>query len=226
MLTGFIKNIFIIYLICIFHELGHILFINIFGYRVINIEILPIGTYTNIDKDINTSINKDILITLGGVLFQFILFIILYILKKNINYITYDMFIKYNSYIILFNILPIIPLDGSKLVRLILEKKLSFYISFKIYIIISIISLISFILITKNYYILLFLLFRNILEYKNFKYIYNRFIIERYINDTDYYKIINNSKNIKDLRKECFHFYLKNNRYLNEKKYIEKYYFN
>ena len=75
-LCGYMKNIFIIFSICLIHELGHTFFIKLFGYKIVSIELLPFGGYTKIDKMINTSINKDIIISLGGILFQFILSIL------------------------------------------------------------------------------------------------------------------------------------------------------
>ena len=95
-LCGFIKNIIIIFSICLFHELGHIFFIKIFKYKIVSVELLPFGGFTTIDKHINSSISKDIIISFGGILFQLMLLIIVYVLKNNFNVITYNLIIKYN----------------------------------------------------------------------------------------------------------------------------------
>ena len=75
---GYIRNVLIIFFICLIHEMGHIFFIKLFKYKVISIDIYPFGGYTKIDKMINTSINKDILISLGGIIFQSILYLFTY----------------------------------------------------------------------------------------------------------------------------------------------------
>lgn len=230
-LCGYIKNILIIYFIIIFHEIGHILLIKLCNYKILSINIYPFGGITLIDKKINTSINKDILINLGGIFNQLLLFIILILFKETINSFDYELIYKYNLYILIFNILPIIPLDGNNIIHLLLEKifayKLSYYLNF----IISLIGLIIFILlnIIYNYdnYLILGLLVYNIIVYiKNFKYLYNRFLLERYINDFDYKKINNNTIKLNDLKKEVLHYFKYNNKYLKEDKIIDLYFKN
>ena len=58
---------------------------------------------------------------------------------------TYHMFNTYNRSIILFNLIPIIPLDGSKLIFSLFTKFLSFRISYILIIIVGVISLVLFI---------------------------------------------------------------------------------
>ena len=134
-LCGFIKIGLIIFFIVIFHELGHVFFIKLFKYKIIDITIYPFGGIIKTDKDINTPPNKELLISSGGIIAQIILFIIIYFLP--INILTKEIFYKYNLSIMLFNILPIIPLDGSIIINSLLNKVLSYKISYYLYIIIS-----------------------------------------------------------------------------------------
>ncbi len=224
-LCGYIKNILIIFFICLFHELGHIFFIKLFKYQIINIEILPFGGYTNIYKKINSSITKDIIISIGGILFQLLLFIILIILHNNINIITYELFIKYNLTILIFNLIPIIPLDGSKIIHSILEYFFSYYYSYYFNLILSIIFLsiflyINYIFNIDNYFICTFLVYKMFIYYKDYKYIYQRFLLERSLYDLDYHKIDNHTKNIKELKKNVLHYFKLNNKYIKEDKVI------
>ncbi len=225
-LCGYIKNISIILSICLFHELGHIFFIKLFRYHIISIEILPFGGFTKIDKRINTSINKDIIISLGGIFFQLIIFLIAFMFKNNLNIITYNLIMNYNKILIIFNLIPIIPLDGNNFVHLILEKFFSYHLSYKLNIVVSFISLILFFLYNyfyhiDNYFIFSFLIYKVVCEIKNYKYLHNRFLLERYLNDIEYQKIDNNTKSINDLRKNVFHYFKKGNHYISEKKVIE-----
>ena len=80
--TGLIKNIILIYLIVIFHELGHIFIIKILGYKVVKVDIYPSGGLTTINKKINTKIFHDILIASFGLIFKIILYLIFYLLFK------------------------------------------------------------------------------------------------------------------------------------------------
>ena len=107
-LCGYIKNITIIFSICLIHELGHIIFIKLFKYEINSVEILPFGGYTEINKKINTSINKDLLIAFGGIIMQIILILLLNIIKNYLHNFTYQLIINYNYILIFFNLLPII----------------------------------------------------------------------------------------------------------------------
>jgi len=224
-LCGYIKNITIIFAICLFHELGHVFFIKLFKYKVVSIEILPFGGFTTIDKKINTSINKDILIAFGGIFFQLILLIIIYIFKNSFNIITYNLIINYSLILIFFNLIPIIPLDGNNIIHLLLEKFFSYHLSYYLNFFISIISLILFFIINyvynlDNYFIISFLIYKVIVYFKNYKFNRNRFLLERYLYDFDYYKIDNKTKNINDLKKNVLHYFKEDNRYIREKEKI------
>ena len=222
---GLIKNSLIIIIIVLFHELGHILFLKIFRIKIKKIIIYPFGGITYVDKDINYPINKELLISCGGILFQIILFIIIYFLP--INILTKDIFYKYNIIIILFNILPIMPLDGSIILNSIFNKYLSFKKSYYLKIIISIIFLIILIQFNNyyslnNYLILVFLMFKIYEGIINYKYINNKFLLERFLNNYCFKKIHNNTKKIDDLKLETYHYFKDKDRIISEKKLLSK----
>ena len=127
-LCGYIRIGLIISLIIIFHELGHVLVCLIFKYKVISVTLYPFGGITKVEKDINTETNKEIVLALAGIFMQILLIPIV----KFINIHDYDIFLKYNLSIMFFNLLPIIPLDGSIVLKSILNKFFSFYITIKI----------------------------------------------------------------------------------------------
>lgn len=221
-LCGYIKNITIIFIICLIHEFGHVFFIKLFKYKVVSIELFPFGGFTSIDKKINTNINKDILIAFGGILAQLFLLFIVYLFKSHFNIITYNLIINYSIVLIFFNLIPIIPLDGNNIMHLCLEKFFSYHLSYYLNFIISIISLTIFLIINylykiDNYFIISFLFYKTVMYIKNYKYIRKRFLLERYLYDLEYSKIDNHTKNIKSLRKEVLHYFKENNKYISEK---------
>ena len=119
-----------------------------------------------------------------------------------------------------FNFLPILPLDGGKLINIILDKIFSYKLSFKISIIISIIFTLIFLISKRTYLSLLltiFLIKCIIIEINNLKYKYNKFVLERYLNNYNFkrIKIINN---INNLKRDNYH--IINN--MLEKKYLRK----
>ena len=90
---------------------------------------------------------------------------------------TYNLFNSYNKTIMIFNLLPIIPLDGYIFLRSILEYIFSYKKTYYISLIISIISIILFISYNEifslnNYLIISFLIYIIVTSIKEFKYIY------------------------------------------------------
>ena len=166
-LCGYFKNVIFIFFIVLFHELGHVLAIHLFHYKIIKVELYPFGGITKIDKPINSSINKEILIASAGVLFQILLFLFLFCFQNYLNPRDYELLQFYNFNIMLFNLIPIIPLDGSILLHAILEKFFSYEKALKYYQILSILCLCVFLLLNilffENYFICAVLFFQFIL---------------------------------------------------------------
>jgi len=226
-LCGYIKNITIIFFICLIHEFGHVFFIKLFKYEILKVEFFPFGGYTTINKKINTSINKDIIISFGGIFFQIISLCIIYIFKEQFNIITYNMIINYNKVFILFNLIPIIPLDGNKILHLCLEKHFPYNKSFYINWFFSNVILIIFLVINhiykiNNYFIFSFLIYQDVIYLKDFKHLKNRFLLERYLYDNEYKKIDNHTKTLSGLKKEVFHYFKENNKYKSEKSKLKE----
>ena len=163
------------------------------------------------------------LISSGGVLFQLILYIIFNLLLKYslISNYSYQIFLTYNELIIIFNLLPIIPLDGSKIFISLIERFLSYKISL---IIVNIISIILIIILIFNQELSLnlilvsfFLFYKTYYEIFNHAFIFHKFLLERYLNNYKYLKI-KKIKKIKELYKNKFNF-INNER---EDKYLAK----
>lgn len=228
LLSGYIKNVFIILIIVLIHEIGHVFFFYLFNIEIESIVIYPFGGVSKINKRIHERIYKDIFVSLGGILFQLLLFIIMYFLYKNgfIVSSTYHMFNTYNRSIILFNLIPIIPLDGSKLFFALFTKFLSFRLSYILMVIVGIISLVLFILYNcifkiNDMVIYVFLIVNLYLVFKDYKYVMNKFYLERIMYDNYYNGIVNDSS-IDNIRLDKYYYFKVGKGYINEKKYILK----
>ncbi len=218
-LCGYLKIGIIIFLIVLFHELGHIFFIKLFKYKIINVTLYPFGGITKIDKDINTPLNKELLIACGGIIFQLILFIIIYFVP--INVITKELLYKYNMSILLFNMLPIIPLDGSIIINSLLNKIFSYKVSYYLYIIISIIFSIFYLLFNywyslNNYLIVSLFIIKTYYAIKNYKYLKTRFLLERYLNKYEYKYISTKTGNLDILKIDTYQYFKENNKIVSE----------
>ena len=218
-LCGYLKVGLIIFFIVIFHELGHILFIKLFNYKIVSINIYPFGGITKINKDINTPVNKELIIAAAGVIFQLLLFIIIIILPIS-NY-NKSLFYKYNLSILIFNLLPIIPLDGSIILNSLLNKIFSYKLSYYIYLIISFITLILYILTNywlslNNYLIVGLFLIKTYYAWKNYKYLYNKFLLERYLNKDEFKYLSTKEGDLDILKLDTYQYFKENNKILSE----------
>ena len=193
MLSGYGREMLIVYFILIVHELGHYILFKYYNINVNKITLYPYGGMIDNNMLINTNSKKVLIISLGGIFIQIVLYLIIYLLFKIgfIEYNFYKMFVSYNLYIILFNLIPIYPLDGFKILNSVLELVLSFKLSLKISIIFNFVFIILFFLYLyifniNNYVIVIFLLCNLINYIKNIKYIINKFYLERMIYDIKY----------------------------------------
>ena len=202
-----------------------------FKYKIDKIIIYPYGGLTKVDKKINTNINNDIVVAITGLLFQTLYFLVVLFLYKNniIRDYIYNLFYLYHKSMLIFNLFPIIPLDGSKLINLILSKYFSFNIANKLTIIISFISIILFLfcnIFDKNYSMIMVIgiLLNNIYKfYKELSYIYNRFLLERYLYNFNYskYKVVDNKDK---MYKNKMHYFRKKSKIIEEKEYLKSFF--
>lgn len=146
-------------LFAIIHELGHLLAGLLLGMKPEKLEIRPYGvsiSFKLTTKDYNKKIIKGnqlelkkILVALAGPFTNIILICIIF--KMNINIFGALMVIYSNLLLILFNLLPIYPLDGGRIVKSIIHiflgkrkaEKYSNYISFITLIFVTLISSIA-----------------------------------------------------------------------------------
>ena len=224
-LCGFIKIGLIIFFIVILHELGHVFFIKLFKYKIIDITIYPFGGIIKTDKDINTPPNKELLIASGGIIAQIIFFIIIYFLP--INILTKELLYKYNLSIMFFNILPIIPLDGSIIINSLLNKVFSYKISYYLYIIISILFTIIYLLFNywysiNNYLIVSLFIIKTYYAIKNYKYLKTRFLLERYLNKYDFKYISTKSGDLDILKLDTYQYFREQDRIVSEYKKLQE----
>ena len=218
LISGYI-NYFLIYLgIMFIHELGHIIAIKICKNKIIKIKFYPFGGIMETNINFNISSIKLFFISISGVLAQSLLFIIVF---DNSTY-NYDIFYNLNLSLIIYNLLPIYPLDGYKIVLSISENYFKYRISIIISNIISILFIFFFYIQTKNAYIFILIYIMNVTNIIEYPYIINKFILERYLYKTkrNKNKYINKVKNIYKSRNN---YILCDNIYKEEEEVLEKY---
>lgn len=193
------------------------------GIKIDEIYIYPLGGISKFNMDLNISIKKELLILINGPLFQFIAYFVLLKILPNKK----DIINIYHYSILSFNLLPIYPLDGGKLLKLLFNKIFPYKYSLKLIINLSYLILLIILIISKkniNLFVMTSLLLILITKEKNkIDYIYNKYLLERYLNNYKFKntKIINN---INSLYRDNKHIINKDDKYYLEKEYLEKKY--
>lgn len=161
-----------------------------------------------------------------GPITQIVIFLLLVLFIKNLS--ICDLFIKYNFSILLFNLIPIYPLDGGRILNLFLNTRFSFLKSFHFSIFFSCFFLFILIGLSIHFHLLLnfisilcFLSFLIYKEYRNRKYYFNKFKLERFLNQYSFSKTKKIEKE-KQMMRDKKHIFLYRNHYITEKEYLKK----
>jgi len=142
------------------------------------------GGITILDEDLNLNIYKELLTLVMGPIFQVILFYIIYLFYKNgyVSPFTYEKVKIINIFLFSFNLLPILPLDGGKLINNTLDLILPYKLSHQITIFISMITL-PILIIFDNKLIIVLIIFFLIIQIKEEikidKYRFKKLLLER-----------------------------------------------
>lgn len=221
-LSGYFQYIYILLLIIFIHEFGHFFISNLINIKANKIIIYPFGGLTIYDSDLNLNTNKELISLLGGITFQLLFYFLVVIIHNN-NLMTHNVFNiikRINIILISFNFLPILPLDGGRLLNILLDKIFPYKLSNKLTLIVSILFLGLFIMYKRTILSILlfvFLLKEIILEINNIDNKYMTFLFERYKNNYSFKKI-KRINNLNKFKRDYYHII----NGVTERKYLSK----
>lgn len=224
-ITGLFKDFVVFSLIIFIHEWGHFITACYFNWKVDKIIILPFGGITIFNDLINKSMFEELMIAVAGPLMQ----IIFYLVCIKLNIVT-DTLTNFHYLILFFNLLPIIPLDGSKILFLFLEKIFPYKLSHYLLIFLSFFN-IFIILFYSIYYdygltpliVITFITYKVYDELQKHPYYFNKFLFERYLYKISYpkNKFIKGHK-IKKMFRNYHHLFLIEGKYHREQEILGK----
>lgn len=171
-------------IVCL-HEYGHYYFAKKFNFEIEKVEIFPFGAFLSLHDYGLHHIVEELVLLLGGLCVH----LPLYFFIKFFFDSTY--LLAVNRLVLLFNLLPIYPLDGSKILLLLLSTVLDYYQAIRLQIKISILALSILIVLYLQWgYLIIFsyLLYLNYGYIKEFRYQIIRLYLKR-IDNNPYHKI-------------------------------------
>lgn len=224
LISGLFWNIFVLFLIIFIHELGHVLASLYYKWDISKIEFSVTGGFITYDTLIDMPFYQELIISISGFMAQWLMYALIFLMYKN-GYIDIKFFILMKNYhylIFFFNLLPMYPLDGYKIMYVLLNVFFSFKFSIKMGGLISLFMIIPFMLFFYNglnigiLFLVFFILKKIILYLKDIPYLFNTFLLQKYFYKKRYkkYNYIN-SININKLKRQ------KNNYLYNKKRYIK-----
>ncbi|QXE00550.1 M50 family metallopeptidase [Terribacillus sp. DMT04] len=188
-LTGMLMEVMVLFGIVLLHEMAHFLAARHFRWRIRRVMLWVFGGVMETEEHGNRRIREEVIVVLAGPAVHIVLYAVLFLLNETtaVPEGVLETASMYNTTILLFNLLPIWPLDGGKLVGLILSMQLPYrkahavLIGFSCFvgavILLYVCIALPFTLSTVS--LLCFLLWENRLEWKRRYYVFLRFLLQR-----------------------------------------------
>lgn len=152
-------------LFSLLHEIGHYLAACYFQFDIQYMMILPFGAFLSLNDFGKHKVEEEIIMLFSGPLVNMLFIIIFYILHQRYLLII-------NLFICMFNLLPVYPLDGSKILHLLLSYLIDYSKSFYFQIRISLLMIaLGFVYIKSlgRIIVLIYLFYQNIIYIKNYR---------------------------------------------------------
>lgn len=148
------NNLYLLGFLFIFlHEFTHVFVSKLYGLNLYKIDFLLIGTKAEIEEIEDLDSFKRFVIYFSGPLLNLILGLIFYIISLKVNWSFLNICYSLNFGLFFFNILPCYPLDGSRMLEIIIMRFMTFRKGKKVVSIISFV--ISSIFIISFFYLLI-----------------------------------------------------------------------
>ncbi|MBT2688088.1 M50 family metallopeptidase [Bacillus sp. ISL-47] len=188
--TAHFIELCLLLLIIFVHEMGHAAAAALFSWRIKRIALLPFGGVAEMDEHGNRPLKEEIIVIISGPL-QHIWMMGAALLFYQLTWMPqeiFQLFIQFNLMILIFNLLPVWPLDGGKLIFLWMSRNRAFPDAHRKTLLISGAGIFGFIIFTlltspvnlNMWVILAFLMFSLYHEWKQSRFVFIRFLLERY----------------------------------------------
>ncbi|MFC4078375.1 M50 family metallopeptidase [Salinithrix halophila] len=121
--TGQFMEVTTLFVLVLIHELGHVTAARSFGWRIHSIELLPFGGVAHTDEWGTVPAREEIVVALAGP-FHNVIMVLFGLLFYQFGWWSAEWteyFVKGNAMLAGFNLLPIYPLDGGRILQALLS---------------------------------------------------------------------------------------------------------
>lgn len=191
-ISGRFYEVLILFMIVFIHEMGHGIAAHFFNWSIEKIELLPFGGVAQTNEYGNRPLIEECIVVLAGPVQHLFLWVIAALLHQYafLDQQMYMIFLLHNTTILVFNLLPVWPLDGGRLFRALCSFSYPFKEAVYKSLLFSSLLLLALGLWSVIYYplhlnlwaVMAFLGFAHFREWKQRSYLYIRFLMGRYYN--------------------------------------------
>lgn len=116
---GLVTQALLIFALVLGHELAHLLTARAYGFKVIGLELFPFGGAAYCDDLFEGRKLEESVMALAGPAFNITLLFTAQALRWNGIWTgeLADQFVRYNLWLAVFNLVPVLPLDGGRIMR-------------------------------------------------------------------------------------------------------------
>ncbi|MFC5469445.1 M50 family metallopeptidase [Cohnella suwonensis] len=127
--TGRFAELLTLFAIVFWHELGHLAAALRYGWRIKEVKLLPFGGVLEVEEAGSLPVKEEIMVALAGPAQNALLAGIAYALGLAgwVDLAWSDEFVRTNALIGLFNFMPVLPLDGGKILQSLLSLRAPFH---------------------------------------------------------------------------------------------------
>jgi len=193
-------ELFIIFSIVLFHELGHYVAAKLYNWRIDSIVLWVFGGVMDTDEHGTKSIKEEAIVTIAGPFQHLIIYFICMLaeLYQIIPGPIIELVLYYNTALMFFNLIPVWPLDGGKLLLLLTSSFLPYKKAYQFTILFSMITIVIIVVIQimffpftlSSFLIWAFLFMENRADWKQRYYVFMRFLLSRFEGEATVKKII------------------------------------
>jgi len=193
--TGSFFHLLVILTLVFIHELGHFIAAKFYKWKISHIKLWVFGGVLVTEEYSHKPLREQLIVTLSGpfqhIILYFIIFLCSYYNIFSVSLI--DLLLTYNTMILLFNFIPIWPLDGGRVLFILFCARFPYRKAFTRTIITSIICALVLLLFQLIFYsftlsailIMLYLIVENVSEWKQRYFVFIRFLFQKYYGDNN-----------------------------------------